>query len=151
VISNTDRLSKSFRVSYPALPAEHFLLTNGFDDAPSLGAAANPPDSGRLALHLGDIYDGSASDVLSSARATMGIESTRFVVESEVRRADIDTGIAEAAVRDLPEAARGRIQFEPRVSWTVAKKRFAPPMSFCSSKGIRIAGASQVLRVPADR
>ena len=35
VISNTDRLSKSFRVSYPALPAEHFFtLTNGFDDAP---------------------------------------------------------------------------------------------------------------------
>ena len=119
VICNTDRLLQSFRDSYPALPAEHFFtLTNGFDDAPSLGAVANPPHGSRLALHLGDIYDGRRIDTFCRALARLW-ESNRLDSSWRVKFVGgIDTGVAEAAVRDLPEVTRGRIQFEPRVGWT---------------------------------
>jgi glycosyltransferase involved in cell wall biosynthesis len=117
VICNTDRLSESFRVSYP-LPAEHFFtLTNGFDDSPHLATAASPPDHGRLALHLGDIYDGRRIDTFCRALARLW-ESNRLDSSWKVRFVGgVDAGVAEAALRDLPEAARGRIQFEPRVGW----------------------------------
>ena len=123
VICNTDRLLELFRASYPALPAEHFFtLTNGFDDAPDLDAMASPLGGERVALHLGEIYGGRRIDTFCKAVAQLW-ESGRLDSSWRVRfLGDIDPAAAEAAVRGLPEAARLRIQFEPRVSWTHAQE-----------------------------
>src|SRR4030095_10127286 len=126
------------------LPAEHFFtLTNGFDDSPNLATAASPPGHGRLALHLGDIYDGRRIDTFCRALARLW-ESNRLDSSWRVRFVGgVDAGVAEAAVRDLPEAARGRLQSEPRVGWARGQE------TLLAADVLLLFQGDTVLQVPA--
>jgi glycosyltransferase involved in cell wall biosynthesis len=56
----------------------------------------------------------------------------------------IDVGVVEAAIRDLPDSARGRIQFEPRVGWKRGQETLR-----AADLLLLFQGDDSVLQVPA--